>query len=211
MTKPERNILNYGTSTFPYVLKGPTNYFKGNFDLSNSRFRNLNPEGLAALANETYFEREPNDHRFFRSFREVMRSHWIWVPTRNAWTVSGVHILSERYAKSQTLDTDEIINSSFSQFVPQSELTLGENSPDQLIRNGFVNLTYGREGTRLLAELASRFKLCPLVCGVERANGERPIATVSALDDYFGWRLRISGYDLPDSHSGYTVGIVNAA
>ena len=211
-----------GELAFVHPPEGPDNYQAVGKALLARSLSIPTGEQTTSLLHGAYDSQEPE----FVEVQKIMRDSWLWVFNRNLWTPKGVYVAHDDQAAglSQELaqnDLEEVLRNGtesngirFSQdgnvrFAPKETYRLGEHTPESLASDGFVVASYGVEGSKSLAEVASKFRGRPFTYGINVKEREKSIQRVSALDsdwdlDYWLCVVGNSGGDYGD---GYAFGV----
>ena len=209
--------------TFAYPSFGPDNYQNvGNKILSNN-LRLPNGEHTASLVHTAYCNPQVENEPEFKNIREIMKSRYLWVYNQDLWTPKGVYVVQDLKAEglSRKLEANQLekmlkngkdINDiRFSKngnirFAPKGTYKLGEQTPEELAKNGFIIASCEKEGAEKLGEVSTKFKYKPYVWGVE--TEDKSVQSVSVLGgSYDSYRLLFVGDCFDNYNDGHAFGV----
>jgi len=146
---------------------------------------------------------------------DIMKRGGLWIANRNLWTPTqgknpgvyvvldekGVGTMSELRVndlEKELEDCEEVNGIRFSKnekvrFAPRDTYKDGEQTPDELAKNGFVIASYGVKGAEQLAEVSRKFSYLPVTWILEpKHEAELRVSALDAnYDAYSGYRLHV--------------------
>jgi len=193
---------------FAHPSVGPNNYRDVGAQILQAGQQVPTGDYTASLIHAAYCSKA-KDEPEFKNARDIMRGRWLWVFNRNGWTSKGVYVVQDREAigRSQPLDIKdlerklkggkEIQGVRFSKdgrirFAPKESYVLGERTPEQLAKDGFMIASYNVEGAEKCAEASATKRYKPRTYGVnvsDEEDIEQRVSAVIVSDD----RLRFDG------------------
>lgn len=210
--------------TFIYPGEGPNTYRNVFERILERNLRPATGKETASLVYSVYCDKDFSNEPEAEEIRNIMRNRWLWTANRNFFTDKGVYVIPDPEAKglSEKLDINElekmlknakeVSGVKFSEdgkvrFAPKDTYKLENNTSEQLAENEFIIANYGKEGAEQLSEVSNKFPSKPYVYGLYIEEGNNSELRVSALGDYNGNRLYVSG-GFDDSRLGHSFGVL---
>lgn len=219
-----------GETAFAYPAVGPATYQNVGKEILSKGQMVPTGEQMASLVHVAYCNPKMENEPEFRSIRGMMRNDWLWIFNRNLWTPKGVYVVQdlEAIGSSQQLnqsdlektlkDGKDVNGIRFSRdksvrFAPKGSYQLGKNTPESLVKDGFLIASYDLEGAEKLGKVSAKFAFSPRIFGIDVQEGQNSEQRVSSLGDYtdiFGG-LYVYGNGFVDSLGGHAFGVLKDA
>ena len=203
---------------FAHPSFGPDTYQSVGKQILEHNLEIPTAEQTASLLYSAYFSDEKNEPEF-ENIRKIMRNRWFVVFNRNLSTDKGIYVVQDNEARrlSEQLSVNDlekrlkngkeikgievrISEDGIVRFAPKGSYILGEQTSEQLSKDGFAIASYGKKGAENLAEISEQFRYKPIVYGLD-IEDKKPELRLFALVKYLG-RLRVYGGDFDgDGHA----------
>lgn len=184
-----------GKITFDYHAFGPSTYQIVGKEILEHNLRLPTAEETVFLLHSAYCSMR--NVRKFVNIRDLVHRHGLLVFNRNLWTQNGVYVVRDPGAKesSEKLDPNDlekiligateyngvrISKDKSVRFAPKETYIFGEQTPEQLSKNGFVIASYGKVGAERLGDVATKTEYT-VVGGENVSKGQKTVLTTSSL------------------------------
>ena len=210
--------------TFAYPSFGPDTYQSVGKQILEHNLEISTAEQTASLLYSAYFSDEKNEPEF-ENIRKIMRNRWFVVFNRNLSTDKGIYVVQDNEARrlSEQLSVNDlekrlkngkeikgievrISEDGIVRFAPKGSYILGEQTSEQLSKDGFAIASYGKKGAENLAEISEQFRYQPRVWGLD-VKDKKPELRLSALDEFNDWLL-VDGDYFDDYGNGHAFGVL---